>query len=372
MEAALGGAEGLAPGSSHPPPPQRQLSSGLPPRGPPPPHHHQHRASSASSAALDAALAGASSREPSQAGLLPAGRTSSSSSTPAFLEAVEAEGIVAAVQAAAAHPGAEVASTAASGGSDSGSGSVEAPPVPALGVLPPWQSPARIAPAAATVPPLPLSRLGNSSGARPAGLSAGSEFELLPATSAAAPAGLHPPAPQPALNARQRSGSGVLVLGGRSTAAPAATPPDGSVGGPGTASAPSCGGSSARRPLGLQQLDTQGLTFETFGLESPDTITPGLQYARQVAQLFVEGRRRSHPGGLAASIAGTGSSASSLSSAAAGNNSVASAAAPGHSPCRLGQAPAVPDAGAGGGGGGVESQQQQQHAHRPWRPPNPT
>ena len=219
MEATLGPAEGP---QLHPAVHQRQHSAtGLPPRGPP--------AQAPQQRALDAALAAAA------AAPLPVRRARSSGSAPAFLEAVAAE-----------------VGGAAEAGQQAGAA---APRMPA------WQSPAR-------VPPLPLARLGSGSSAKPAppsqqpqqaaGSTAREQFDLAPATSAAAPVGLHPAPPQPALSSRTSSGH-----------------------------------SSGRRPPGLL-LDTEGLTFDSLGLESPDTITPGLQYARQVAQLFVEGRRCAH------------------------------------------------------------------------------
>jgi hypothetical protein len=218
MEATLGPAEGPL---LHPAMHQRQHSAtGLPPRGPP--------AQAPQQRALDAALAAAA------AAPLPVRRARSSGSAPAFLEAVAAE---------------------VGGATEAGQQAGAAAPR-----MPAWQSPAR-------VPPLPLARLGSGSNAKLAppsqqlqtqqsgGSTAREQLDLAPATSAAAPAGLHPAPPQPALSSRTSSGH-----------------------------------SSGRRPPGLL-LDTEGLTFDSLGLESPDTITPGLQYARQVAQLFVEGRR---------------------------------------------------------------------------------
>lgn len=334
MEAALGGGAAAADGAAGldaPPPPQAQRhhSAGLPPRGPPPQR--------AISAALDAALAAAAGgvgvgREPgasqafsSAAGLLPVGRTSSSVSAPGLLEAADA-----AAAGAAAAAGGEAAPALAA---EAAAGQQAAP-------QPPWQSPARIPP----VPPLPLSRL-SSSGAgsvRSGGGEGGAaheEHNLLPLTSAQAPAGLLPPQPQPALLSRGWSG-GV-----------------------------------GRRPPGLASLDTDGLTFESFGLESPDTITPGLQYARQVAQLFVEGRRRSGTLGMppvlnAASTAGgsvaaasTADCTSSAASSVAGGSSKPSITAGGASsapPSRLG----LPGVRAAESCEGAE-----QAPHPPWVPP---
>lgn len=105
----------------------------------------------------------AATRDPSQAALLPAGRTGSSSSIPAVLEAVEAEGILAAVLAAAAHPGAADGSIAAGPGCSSGSGS-------------------------GSVAAAPLSRLRS---AGPAGLPAGSESALCTSCAVQSPAGVH-------------------------------------------------------------------------------------------------------------------------------------------------------------------------------------
>lgn len=322
MEAALRGGDAPPPTTQLP---QRHHSVGLPPRGPP--------TQRAISAALDAALTTAGggmgvSREPSgsqpfssAAGLLPVGRTSSSVSAPGLLEAVDA---AAAAGEAAPAPVADAPSQAVPS-------QPAAAPAPAA-QQPPWQSPARIAP----VPPLPLSRLssGGHGSARSGGGEAGGgpadELNLLPLASAAAPAGLLPPQPQPALLSRGWSGSA----------------------------------GQGRRPTGLAALDTEGLTFESFGLESPDTITPGLQYARQVAQLFVEGRRRSGTSGLPSVLGGGASTAggcaadgaSSAASSVAGGSSSASLAAGSAAPAapsRLGQAGCRGSA-AGHGGEGAE------------------
>jgi hypothetical protein len=329
MEAAFGVsgvADGLAAPAPQPPQHQRQLAgSGLPPRGPGSLHPH-HRTTSSSSAALEAAFAGADSRREAPNSAMPrVARTHSSSSAPAFIEAAEEAG---AVEAVHAQPVALSGGTDSSSANSSRNGSVETLPPPPNSTLPAWQSPARIPPVPA-VPPLPLSRLNSSSSAGRGGF----DLEPLSATSASPPSGLPPPAPQPALI--YRSGSGVLASNNIGSLAPSSN--------------------TSRRPVGLQQLDTESLTFETFGLESPDTITPGLQYARQVAQLFVEGRRRSHPGVLAASLAGTGNSTSNMqrsSSAATADGLVRSAV-----------------------GGISSSESRHPHAYQPappWRPPNPT
>ncbi|KAL4419982.1 hypothetical protein ABPG75_007080 [Micractinium tetrahymenae] len=304
MEAALRGHGshadgGTAPEGLPPPPPQRHHSAGLPPRGPPPQR--------AISAALDAALAAAaggtganrdaagSQAFSSAAGLLPVGRTSSSVSAPGLLEAAEAAATAAEI---APVPAAEAVAGEALQPHPA------AAPAPAA-PLPPWQSPARIPP----VPPLPLSRLsssgngsvrsggGEGGGSSSAGGGAHDEPSLLAPASARAPAGLQPPQPQPALLSRGWHGSA----------------------GPG------------RRPPGLAALDTEGLTFETFGLDSPDIITPGLEYARQVAQLFVEGRRRSGTLGVPSVLGGgastAGGSVAGGSSTADGTSSAASSVA---------------------------------------------
>lgn len=379
MEAALddGSApEGLQPAASatavlQPALPQRQLS-GLPPRGP---GHHPHhvRAFSGGSASLDPPIAAAAaggggggggggqvSRDSSHAALLPAGRShSSTSSIPAYLEASTLQqGSDGGAGAAHAHPhpglvdgeqgvehtehaAADPAAHHSSASSEHGSIEHAAAPLSAPGGLPAWQSPARVS-AMLPVPPLPLSRLGSSSSSR-----AGADFELAPTTSAAAPAGMQPPAAQRAYNARS---------GGSGTAS-------------GTAIGTASGASTARRPAGLQQLDTEVLTFETWGLESPDTITPGLQYARQVAQLFVDGRRRSS-GALAASMAAAAAAAAGqpgLNSSGSGGVGGSGGTA---GPSRLSQVGPVPAASGGAGAGGSSSAAQQQQQAPPWRPPN--
>lgn len=305
MEAAFGG-QAAGPDSvpQHQPALLRHHSiSGLPPRGP---SFHQARSTSA---ALDAAFAAAATAVGDDSGAPTLGRTHSASSAPAFFDA--ADGVSESVPETATAADGKAASTEDGGsvaGSDTGS-IAAAPPQPPL---PAWQSPARIAAAPGMVPPLPLSRLAQSNSMLQADAAAG-ELDLLQA-SAAAPQGLQPPLPQPALGSSRSLSSfgfalaphqqnGPTLLPGTLVAGPAAPAASGANGctptagggsanaGPGPAAPPSSGGSSARRPSGLVQLDVQGLTFETFGLESPDTITPGLQYARQVAQMFVDGRR---------------------------------------------------------------------------------
>ncbi|PSC75196.1 Helicase sen1 [Micractinium conductrix] len=259
MEAALGstaaaGVAGAPDGVGVAAPARHHSATGLPPRGP---QHHplpQRVISSVLDAAL-AAVAGRGGRDGAgEAGgvsapaLLPDGRAHSGSNPPAMLD------LSAAIERGGYATPAELSAEEEAAAADAAA-MPPPPPQQPSGGLPPWQSPARVPP----VPPLPLSRISGSSRG-----SAGSEPpDLLPPPPLAAPLGLQPPVPQPALWSRGRPGGGIV--------------------GP---------GAGARRPPGLT-LDTEGLTFETFGLESPDTITPGLQYARQVAQLFVEGRRRS-------------------------------------------------------------------------------
>ena len=285
-------------------------ASGLPPRGP---SFHSARSASAT---LDAAFAAVASGSEDGGGGGGGGmrHAYSTTSAPAFLAGAEAEAGDRPSAAASTGTATATPDNVSVAGSDAGG----AGGVP---VLPAWQSPARIAPVpASSVPPLPLSRLAHSGSGRQLAEDAGpGDLDLLP-TPSAAPAGLQPALPQPALgSARWVPGPGGVVAvqagGGSSSGASsvAASAVDGSqraeeVPAPGVAAAAAAaaqqpptlpsggatsgGASSARRPSGLVPLDlAEGLTFETFGLESPDTITPGLQYARQVAQLFVEGRR---------------------------------------------------------------------------------
>lgn len=355
MEAALGheaaaaaqAASGM-PRQHQPAVTARQLSgTGLPPRRPPAPRSH-------TGITLEAAFAAASSGSTPLGSGGGGGGLSRTRSDPTSSASAAAEfatslrdgsrfSALAAVAAAASgerhlpHVEAEMQQEAGSlsaarsvaGGSDSGSiaGSREHSSTQ----LPPWQSPARIPPIHQSVPPLPLGRLGGHSGGGSGASSTrggAGELDLLPPP-AAAPAGLVPPGPQLAVSSSvsRASSAASLVLapngpslvpgsliggGGSGEVQPPGGSAGGGSGGRGTAQPPQ---NSARRPAGLAVLDTDSLTFETFGLESPDTITPGLQYARQVAQLFVEGRRRS--GTLSAALtaaSSTGSLSSSLPS----------------------------------------------------------
>ena len=311
MEAALGstaaaGVAGAPDGVEVAAPARHHSATGLPPRGP---QHHplpQRVISSVLDAAL-AAVAGRGGRDGAgEAGgvsapaLLPDGRAHSGSNPPAMLD------LSAAIERGGYATPAELSAEEEAAAADAAA-MPPPPPQQPSGGLPPWPSPARVPP----VPPLPLSRISGSSRG-----SAGSEPpDLLPPPPLAAPLGLQPPVPQPALWSRGRPGGGLV--------------------GP---------GAGARRPPGLT-LDTEGLTFETFGLESPDTITPGLQYARQVAQLFVEGRRRSGTsmagGGTVGGASAHSSSTASLASTQGGASSLGGpAAAPSTAvpiPSRLGQ-----------------------------------
>lgn len=324
MEAALGheAAAAAQAAGAVPPPHQpavaaRQLSgTGLPPRGPAPRSH--------AGITLEAAFAAASA---SSAPSLGGGGLSRTRSDPTSFATAAADfgsslrdgsrfSALAAVAAAAsgerhlpsaehenhyAADGTASAPRSVAGGSDAGSVAGSRTPI---AQLPPWQSPARIPPVGQPVPPLPLSRLGGGSGGTSAASSSRGgtpgDLDLLPPP-AAAPAGMLPPAPQPAVSSSvsRASSTASLVLAPNGPS----LVPGSLIGGGGSGEVqPAAGGSggrtagqpapaSARRPAGLAALDTDSLTFETFGLESPDTITPGLQYARQVAQLFVEGRR---------------------------------------------------------------------------------
>lgn len=331
MEAALGHEAAAAAQAASGMPPQhqpavatRQLSgTGLPPRRPPAPRSH-------TGITLEAAFAAASSGSTPLGSGGGGGGLSRTRSDPTSFASAAAEfatslrdgsrfSALAAVAAAASgerhlpHVEAEMQQEAGSlsaprsvaGGSDSGSiaGSREH----STTQLPPWQSPARIPPIHQSVPPLPLGRLGGYSGGGSGASSTrggAGELDLLPPP-AAAPAGLVPPGPQLAVSSSvsRASSAASLVLapngpslvpgsliggGGSGEVQPTGGSAGGGSGGRGAAQPPQ---NSARRPAGLATLDTDSLTFETFGLESPDTITPGLQYARQVAQLFVEGRR---------------------------------------------------------------------------------
>lgn len=340
MEAALGHeaaaaaqAGGTVPAPHQPAVAPRQLSgTGLPPRMP-----HPHR--SHTGITLEAAFAAASAGNtpPAGGGGSGLGRTRSDPTSFASAAAEFAASLrdgrrfsaLAAVAAAASGErhlphgepesyhtdgGSTSAPRSVAGGSDSGS--VAASRQPSITQLPPWQSPARIPPVQQSVPPLPLSRLGGTSGGGSAASStrgAAGELDLLPPL-AAAPAGLMPPGPQPAVSSSvsRASSAASLVLAPNGPS----LVPGSLIGGGGSGEVEPAGGSSsgrtgvqqppasARRPAGLATLDTDSLTFETFGLESPDTITPGLQYARQVAQLFVEGRRCGIKGGQTAGSCG--------------------------------------------------------------------
>ncbi|KAI3425366.1 hypothetical protein D9Q98_009130 [Chlorella vulgaris] len=262
--------------------------------------------------------------------LLPAGRShSSTSSVPAYLEAATLQqGSDGGAGAAHAHPhpglvdgeqGVEHTEHAAtdpaaahhsSASSEHGSIEHAAAPLSAPGGLPAWQSPARVS-------------------------------------------AMSPP--------RRQACSRPLPSGHTARVAAAAVPP---VVPPSVLPA----GPAPRGGLQGCSLDTEVLTFETWGLESPDTIIPGLQYARQVAQLFVDGRRRSS-GALAASMAAAAAAAAGQpglnSSGSGGVNGSGGMAGP----SRLSQVGPGPAASGGAGAGGSSSAAQQQQAP-PWRPPN--